>query len=43
MTVKMMNTFLQLTILKNIKLSEVLPYDNLDKLFIVIISFFLYY
>ena len=38
-----LNTFLQLHILKTIKLSETLPYDNLDKLFIVIIWSILYY
>ena len=36
------NTFIHLHILKNAKLSELLPYDNLDKLFVVIIWYFLY-
>ena len=38
-----LNNLFQLKIMKQIKLSDVLPYDNLDKLLIVIIWFFLYY
>ena len=37
------NTYLHLHILKTIKLSEILPYDNLDKLFTVIIWSILYH
>ena len=36
------NTYLHLNIIKKSKLSELLPYDNLDKLFIIIIWFFLF-
>ncbi len=39
---EMLNWFLNLYILKNTKLSEILPYQNLDKVFIVIIGFFLF-
>ena len=37
------NTFLQLHIFKTVKLSETLPYNNLDKLFIILIWTILYY
>lgn len=37
------NNLFQLKIMKKAKLSELLPYDNLDKLLIVIIWFFLFY
>jgi len=35
--------FLEMSVLKKTKLSEILPYTNLDKLFIVLIWFFLFY
>ncbi len=35
--------FLEMDVLKKTKLSEILPYTNLDKLFIVLIGFFLFY
>ncbi len=41
--VSIINTYLQLHVLKTVKLSEMLPYNNLDKLFIVIIWYVLYY
>lgn len=41
--VSIINTYLQLHVLKTVKLSEMLPYNNLDKLFIVIIWSILYY
>lgn len=37
------NWFLTIKIYKKIKLSEILPYENLDSLFIIIIWFFIYY
>lgn len=36
-------TYLQLYVLKRIKLSEILPYENLDKIFVIIIWSILYY
>lgn len=36
-------SLIYLHILKNAKLSELLPYENLDKLFIIIVWFFLFY
>jgi len=41
--ISIINTYLQLHIYKTVKLSEMLPYNNLDKLFIVIIWSILYY
>jgi len=41
--VGVLNTFLQLYIFKKIKLSETLPYNDLDKIFIIIIGSILYY
>lgn len=35
--------FLEMSVYKNTKLSELLPYDNIDKIFIIIIWFFLFY
>lgn len=37
------NTYLQLHILKQVKLSDVMPYSDLDKIFIIVFWFFLYY
>lgn len=37
------NTLLNLSILKVTKMSELLPYNSLDKLFIIVIWFFLFY
>lgn len=37
------NTFLYINIYKKVKLSELLPYNNLDKIFIVLFGFFLFY
>jgi len=38
-----LNTFLQIKVYKETKLSQLLPYDNLDKLFVIIIWYFLFY
>lgn len=37
------NTYLQLYVMKEVKLSQLMPYSNLDKLFTVIVWFFLYF
>lgn len=37
------NILFHLSIMKQVKISELLPYDNMDKLFIVVIWFFLFY
>ncbi len=38
-----LNSYFNTFLMKEIKLSELLPYDNLDKIFIIIIWFFLFY
>jgi len=37
------NNYLQLNVIKKTKLSELMPYENIDKLFIIIIWFLIYY
>lgn len=36
------NVIFQINILKEVKLSDLLPYENLDKIFVVILSYFLF-
>lgn len=42
-TLSVWANLLELSILKNIKLSNLMPFENLDKIFIIIIWFFLFY
>ena len=41
--VNLIKNFLIQIVYRNLKISEILPYENLDKAFIVIVSFILYY